>query len=365
MFFISNLFPSPKNPEYGTFVKHNLDLLQTEYQVDCALLTKSNSNINKLLNYLVFFYKVIIKLILNNYDVIYIHYPSYSFIPIYIFSVFNSSVIKKNKMIVNLHGSDLISNRKLNSLLNRSVTEKALRTANCVVVPSDYFKQVVKAKGIDEGKIFVSYSGGYDPLIFNTTNRRPNKKLTLVFCSRLVESKGLSILVDSLISLVNTKRINPEKIQLIIIGDGPEREVQARKIEKNRIMNSVSFLGFKSQQKISEIYNESHVFIFPTQYESESLGLVGIEAMASGLILIGSDHPALKTYLKNGENGFTFSRGASEELSEIILELYKDFYKNEDAYITSISKKSLANIKSFDKKTVGENLLVKIRGLEL
>ena len=84
MLFISNLFPSGKNPEYGTFVKHNLDLLEKEYTIDKVVMKKVEKKYHKVINYIYFFSNIFSKLLSRNDDVIYVLYPSFSFIPIYI-----------------------------------------------------------------------------------------------------------------------------------------------------------------------------------------------------------------------------------------------------------------------------------------
>lgn len=50
------------------------------------------------------------------------------------------------------------------------------------------------------------------------------------------------------------------------------------------------------------------LFVFPTQLE-ESLGLVGLEAMACGVPVIGSCIGGLTDYIEEGTNGFFSSRG--------------------------------------------------------
>ena len=263
---------------------------------------------------------------------------------------------------MNLHGSDLITNRMFNKLLNKIFTKKALENSDLIVVPSKYFQDVVCKYGIDQDKVFVSYSGGYDSQIFNLSKKLKPDKLTIAYCSRLVKSKGLSTLIDSIIHLKELGDFDITKIKLNIIGDGPEKLSEQRKVKENNLSNVINFCGFKSQEEISLIYKNSNVFVFPTQYESESLGLVGIEAMASGLLLIGSNHPALSTYLFNESNGYVFNQGSSEQLGDIISEIYKDcFVQSNHQKIDVLINNGLKTVGKFEKNVVGQKLLNKLR----
>ena len=60
-------------------------------------------------------------------------------------------------------------------------------------------------------------------------------------------------------------------------------------------------------------------FVFPTEREGESLGLVAIEAMACGTPVIASNYAAPKYYV-NKNNGLTFDKGNEFELYQKIAE---------------------------------------------
>ena len=58
-----------------------------------------------------------------------------------------------------------------------------------------------------------------------------------------------------------------------------------------------------------------HVFIFPTERQTECLGLVGLEAMACDISVIGAQIGGLRDYLKDGYNGFFFEPGSATDLA--------------------------------------------------
>ena len=54
--------------------------------------------------------------------------------------------------------------------------------------------------------------------------------------------------------------------------------------------------------------------IFPTEREAESLGLVGLEAMAVGVPVIAGNIGGPSSYVRDGENGYLFTPGDYKEL---------------------------------------------------
>ena len=86
--------------------------------------------------------------------------------------------------------------------------------------------------------------------------------------------------------------------------------------------NKIQKYNLLSQKELQKVYNELDVFIFPTEREGESLGLVALEAMACGTPVIASDFAAPADYVVNGYNGYKFEKGNPKQLSEKIREFY-------------------------------------------
>jgi len=89
--------------------------------------------------------------------------------------------------------------------------------------------------------------------------------------SRLVPYKRIDLLID-------TCRIMPD-LQLIIIGDGPERE----KLQKKARGLKIEFLGHCKREKIREQMRRARAFLFAAE---EDFGIVPLEAQACGLPVI-------------------------------------------------------------------------------
>jgi glycosyltransferase involved in cell wall biosynthesis len=64
-------------------------------------------------------------------------------------------------------------------------------------------------------------------------------------------------------------------------------------------------------------YDHAQIFLLPSY--SESFGIVILEAMARGLVILTSDLPCLREYLREGVNGFFFPAGDIEAMKQRIL----------------------------------------------
>jgi glycosyltransferase involved in cell wall biosynthesis len=104
----------------------------------------------------------------------------------------------------------------------------------------------------------------------------------ILFVGSLIERKGLRYLLDA------WSRIAPafSQMQLILIGEGPQRnelELLARSLG---ITRQVQFLGSKTPAQVAEWMRRTRLFVLPSI--EEGLGVVLLEALASGTPCIGS-----------------------------------------------------------------------------
>ncbi|HIC47874.1 MAG TPA: glycosyltransferase [Methylophaga aminisulfidivorans] len=132
----------------------------------------------------------------------------------------------------------------------------------------------------------------YNELGVDTSLYVPNKhdvsnnheKTTFLFVGRLVPYKGAHVLINAFIR----SQLLRSNSELIIVGDGPEREYLAGLIANNHLQNTIHMVGWKSQSEVAEYMNNADIFAFPTIREVG--GNVIIEALASGLPCIVPDY---------------------------------------------------------------------------
>lgn len=345
---ISNLYPSKKNPYYGSFVKNfveQLALYAPNKKIDlCLLKGKSKTVLGKLCKYLFFYLKILFYLSFNRYEFVYVHLITHSTIPIRIVSLF-----KKLNLVFNIHGQDLLVTTPLaNKLLN--FAKPLLYKAKYIVVPSNYFKNITldRLPNLDEDRIIVSASGGIINSFFIKSGKKNNVPV-IGYVSRIDEGKGWDVFIKA------AKRLNDSGIEakFIIVGGGKEVYMMNRLISELKIRN-IFFLGPKRYSELPVVYSSFDLFVFPTKLE-ESLGLVGLEAMAAGIPIIASKIGGITDYVHDSTNGFFFKSGDEKDLADKIKrflalspEEKREMEKNA-VHTASEYRESIVSKKLFDK----------------
>lgn len=308
--FISNMYPSKLAPYFGTFVEKNYNMLTKEYEVEKIVLLSSTSKRDKTKKYFIFFMEIFKKVLKNEYSMIYIHFPSFSYIPLFFIKNNNTK-----KIVTNLHGSDLVSSKPLNKFLNKIFTISSLKRSIKVIVPSQYFKDLLEETyNINKDKIFVSPSGGINSKIFYPREQCFPKNKVIGYCGRLTKEKGIIELIEAFKEVYSKN----QDLKLYIIGSGGlQKEIET--ITKDIPKEVIFIFGGKSQTEISEILNEVDIFVFPSW--QESLGLVGLEAMSKKCLVIASEIPGIESYLVDGYNGKLFKHRNSQSLVNCLNEV--------------------------------------------
>ncbi len=134
---------------------------------------------------------------------------------------------------------------------------------------------------------------------------------------RLAPGKGQDVALEAM----RTALGRCSRLRLFIIGGGPLRphlEALAAELE---IQNQVTFLGHRPD--IADIYAGLDMTIVPSVLV-EGMGLVAIEAMASGVPVIAHKIGGLPEIIEDGVNGHLVETGNGEQLSSRVVELATD-----------------------------------------
>lgn len=131
----------------------------------------------------------------------------------------------------------------------------------------------------------------------------PAKHL-LIFVGRLAAEKE----IDKIKPLLDAR----DDIALAIIGDGPDRE----KLEREFQGTHTVFTGFLYGEELSKAYASADAFIFPSV--TETLGLVILEAMASGLPVIAAESGPTVEQVRHMENGVIFQNNDLQSMLQAI-----------------------------------------------
>nr|WP_306451087.1 glycosyltransferase family 4 protein [Odoribacter splanchnicus] len=314
-FLISNMYPTKEYPGYGSFVKNVCEGIfqyHVEIKSKSVIYGKSCNKFNKLLKYTKFYIGIILNF-WGRYDFIYIHFPNQAIPILKVLYLF-----KKPKIVVNFHGEDLLYPHSGFGNMLGNMTEKFCRHyADIIIVPSQYFKEIVKSRNlIDDNKIIVSPSGGINRNFFYYEKHDSTEILHIGFFGRLEDGKGYK---EFLHACVKLKQITPSiKFKALIIGYGTKRDEVIQFIQENQMDQIITLLPGVSQSELGNYYRDLDLFIFSSSRIAESLGLTGIEAMACGVPVIGSEIGGIKSYLIDGFNGWLVPMQNADSIVEKI-----------------------------------------------
>lgn len=321
---ITNMYPSEKYPTYGIFVKKTYDWLGEKYDVDIVKMKKHNSKLIKLFTYFFFYFKGIILGVFKKYDCIYAHYISHCAFPVRIIKIFRKDIV----VIGNIHGEDVFSSfDKFKN--NPSKARMFLKYSDKIIAPSEYYKKKLNAEYDYPMKdIFVSPSGGVDCKAFFPDDKKacceklsiPYDTFNIGFVSRIVEGKGW----ETLLNAVNAIKYKLDKeYKVIIVGYGDQEQSLQEHIKKFSLSDNVLWIRMVDHELLHYYYNAFDVFCFTSERsESESLGLVGLEAFASGTPTIISNIDGPKTYATK-DNCLFYKVNDYNDLGEKILQIMR------------------------------------------
>ena len=350
------MYPSDSAPNYGVFVQNTEKILvDAGMNVDRTVMFKHNGKLRKLISYIRYYAEILLKGLSNTYDVTYVHYASHNAIPLLLLKR-----LKKQTIIyTNVHGSDVVpevpSQEKYQNLV-----KKLLMASNIIITPSHYYRKLVKSKYGISNQIEVFPSGGINPVIFydNGNQQETKTKLHLDlgkkyigFVGRLDVGKGWDVLLDAFHSLNQDGTF--DDLSLLVVGDGKERSQFEAKVAEYGLSDKIVHYPLLPQEKLNLIYNAIDVFCFPTTRKGESLGLVGLEAMACGAPIIGSSIGGLLDYIKDGDNGYLFQPGASDELTASL----EKFFVLSSTEREQLGIRAKQTAKAYEVETIKQKLI--------
>lgn len=230
---------------------------------------------------------------------------------------------KKNTPILcTSHGGDLFS---LQSGIFVNIKKWTLKRVNKVTVVSNFMRKYCSEKlFMDVEKITVIPMGVDLVNLFKPVERVQRKNNRVIFVGRLVEKKGIKYLIEA-ISLVHNQI--PD-IELILVGDGPLRCELEEKVKELKLLSNIKIMGSVQQKELPTLYSSATIAITPSIVDAtgdqEGLGLVIIEALGCGCVVVASELEAIKDIIVDGENGLLVRSGDSKSISEAIQRLLKD-----------------------------------------
>jgi glycosyltransferase involved in cell wall biosynthesis len=189
---------------------------------------------------------------------------------------------------------------------------------DAVIVPSNATGEWLKGIGC-KSRITVM-SNGVDTGRFNPNKRSSSlrKKLCksdgiiMLHVGRITKEKSVEVIIKA----ANRMKEAGTKFVLVIAGRGPELAPLKRMTSRLGLGDHVRFVGFVPDGELAKYYASADVFVTASPVETE--GIVMLEAMASGLPVVGANAGAIPEIVENGVNGHVFKPGSHLEMAKAI-----------------------------------------------
>lgn len=146
----------------------------------------------------------------------------------------------------------------------------------------------------------------------------PKRPHSVIQVGNLVASKHNDFTIHAVARL---KESYPD-ITLTVVGDGPERKRLENLCSELGLDDTVRFLGRLPNPDTLEEMARAQLFVMPSY--PEGLGIVYLEAMASGCVAIGTEGEGISGVITSGENGFLVPRDNVDAIVEVVGSCFRD-----------------------------------------
>lgn len=195
----------------------------------------------------------------------------------------------------------------------------------------------------------------------STASRAPaDGDCKILFVGRLTHRKGIDVLCNALPEIIAGSR---KRVRVTIIGedvmeaDGSSRFHNALSSLDYGVTQHVEYIGTVSDQGRDERYQEAHIFVGPSRYES--FGLMYVEAMAYGLPVVGSRIGGIPEVIEDRVTGILVEPGDAHELAAAIVTLI-----NNDDMRRRLGEAARASaIRQFSRETMASSMLEAYRSV--
>lgn len=196
-------------------------------------------------------------------------------------------------------------NRKMGKRAAAMFSKVICNQADRIIVPTEKIRGLLKGYRVSTGTSVIPSGIDMQPLqqrvdkmVLRKELGLPEKQRILLYLGRLAREKNL----EEVFKYMGQYR--GEKITMLVVGDGPDREAAKEAAECVSEDVQVIFTGMVRPKDIWRYYGASDIFVSASQ--SETQGLTYVEAAAAGLPLLCRRDDCLKNVLAEGRNGWQF-----------------------------------------------------------
>jgi glycogen(starch) synthase len=205
--------------------------------------------------------------------------------------------------------------------LNQKLIDASLkylwRDASAVIANSDRLADM--ARRHDPDSIINVIPAGADVEGITPKEDYGNKgeDVGLLYVGRLTKQRGLEVLLPALAKITSAL-----KWKLTLAGDGPEWPMIAAQAARFALIDRIELRGWQGWSVLPEIYRKADIFVLPSHEEGMPAAL--LEAMATGLPVVGARVGGMEEAVLNGETGLLVAPNDSDALADALTLMIAD-----------------------------------------
>lgn len=176
------------------------------------------------------------------------------------------------------------------------------------------------------------------------SSNQPKPYFTIGYVGRFLKQKGIDILFRASSNL-------DFPFKLLMVGDGPDIEYLKRLAKELGLEDKIKWYNSVLNSNMPELYSLMDILVLPSKTTlkwKEQFGRVLVEAMAMGVIPIGSSSGAIPEVI--GDAGLIFPEDDFETLSKLIKQLYLNANIREELINNGSIRVKEFSLESFSKK---------------
>jgi glycosyltransferase involved in cell wall biosynthesis len=213
--------------------------------------------------------------------------------------------------------------------------DKEHAVAHTIVTPSSFARQTLLEQGVPVEKIRV-IPFGTDLEMFCPAKDAPPLPVVFLYAGALTARKGVPVLLEAW-----QRAAVSAHAELWLAGPG-------RLPASVAVAKSVRLLGSLSRSQLADAMRRAHVFVFPSFFEG--LAQVQVEALATGLPVIGTHASGADDIVTPNETGFVLPAGAADELAECFRRFSQDHEMRDAMRIRCLESRSDRGWSSYGKQ---------------
>lgn len=187
-------------------------------------------------------------------------------------------------------------------------------------------------------------------------NRTVSSPIVCGIMTRLVEYKGTHLAISAVYRL----KQQGKRVQLLIAGEGEQKDALIQQVKDLDLESDVKFLGWIGGQEKKKFYQMIDIALVPTMNDTQPLAI--LDAFAWGKAVVASDHISVQQIIRHGENGLMARCGdehaLAQQIESLIIDPIKVLMLSKKSYQDAVQNYQFSQIsKQLDKFLNGLNKL--------